>query len=191
MVRGRRERFADLDSEDRAALLDELARQAAAGSATALDDLLTLVDRFRLARPSIRRLIVDDDDADDVAQDVLIQVAAGITSFRGDARFTTWLFTVARNAAVGHLRRVKPAVSLPEDDLGSSERVSSMIATRDDLRAAIEGLPEHYRSVVVARDVHGHSYQEIARMQGLEIGTVRSRLARGRALVTGVAGLSV
>jgi RNA polymerase sigma-70 factor (ECF subfamily) len=180
-----------LDAEERAELLDRLAVGAAAGSAADLEELLDLIDRHRLARPSIRRLIVDDHDADDVAQDVLIKVASGIGSYRGEARFTTWLFAVARNCALGHLRRSKPVVELDEDDLPPGRRVSSLIATRDDLRGAIDALPEHYRSVVVLRDVDGLTYEEIATTLDLQVGTVRSRLARGRALVAGSAGLAV
>ncbi len=177
------ERFGRLDDGERTALLDGLAADAGGGDAAALDQLLSLIDAHRLGRGPIRSLIVNDADADDVAQDVLIKVAAGIGGFRGESRFTTWLHTVARNCAIAHLRRRRDDTTLREQDLSLQRRVSSLIATRDDLRAAIEDLPEHYRAVIVLRDVHGRSYAEVARQLDLEVGTVRSRLARGRALL--------
>ena len=176
--------FTGLSDDDRAALLDRLATAAAHGEVDALDDLLTLVDNHRLARGAIRRLIVNDTDADDVAQDVLIKVASGIGSFRGQAKFTTWLHTVARNAAIAHLRRSRDDVTLGDDERQSpTQRVSSLIAGRDQLRTAIDALPDHYREVLLLRDVDGHDYASIAERLSIEVGTVRSRLARGRAMV--------
>ena len=181
--RGETRSFVELDDLERAAHIDQLAAEAAGGDAAALDDLLTLIDAHRLARGAIRRLIVDDADADDVAQDVLIKVAAGIGGFRGESRFTTWLHAVARNCAIGHLRRTRDDVALRDEEMSPAQRVSSLIATRGDLRAAIDRLPEHYRDVVVLRDVDGLAYAAIADRLTIEVGTVRSRLARGRALV--------
>jgi len=176
--------FAELSEGDRTSLLDRLATAAAAGDLEALDHLLTLVDKHRLARGAIRRLVVNDTDADDVAQDVLIKVSAGIGSYRGEAKFTTWLHTVARNAAITHLRRSRDDVTLGDDDRQSpTQRVSSLIAGRDQLRSAIDALPDHYRAVILLRDVDGHDYASIADQLDIEVGTVRSRLARGRAMV--------
>ncbi|MEL6981524.1 MAG: sigma-70 family RNA polymerase sigma factor [Actinomycetota bacterium] len=168
---------------DRVALLDRLALAAASGQPGALDDLLALVDRHQLARGSIRRLIVDDAEFDDVNQDVLIRVAKGITSFRGDARFTTWLHTIGRNTAIDHLRRRKDTEPLDDEAMSDRERISSMIASRADLRSVFDGLPDHYREIVTLRDVEGRTYADIAEDLGIELNTVRSRLARGRALV--------
>ncbi len=162
--------------------LDALALRAAGGDVRALDHLLTVIDTERLARPAIRSLIVDDTDADDLAQDVLIKVSSGITTFQGNAKFTTWLYTVARNCAINHLRRNRADVELRDDDVSPTQRVSSIISSRHDIEAALSALPEHYRNVVVLRDVDGLSYADIAQRLGIEVGTVRSRLARGRAM---------
>ncbi len=162
--------------------IDVLARQAAAGDTQALDRLLTIIDTKRLARPAIRSLIVDDTDADDLAQDVLIKVSSGITSFKGEAKFTTWLHTVARNCAINHLRRKRSDVELRDDDISPTQRVSSIISSRQDIESALNGLPDHYRDVVLLRDVDGLSYDDIASRLTINIGTVRSRLARGRAI---------
>lgn len=176
--------YAELDDEGRTALLDRLATESAQGRADSLDALLRLVDEHRLARPSIRRLIVNDADVDDVNQDVLIRVSQRISSYRGEARFTTWLFTIARNTAIDYLRRQREHDALDDDDrLSSAQRVSSMIATRSDLQKAVDALPEHYRVPLQLRDLRGHTYEQIADELGIELNTVRSRIARGRALV--------
>lgn len=162
--------------------LDALAIKAAGGDMASLDRLLSVIDNERLARPAIRSLIVNDTDADDLAQDVLIKVSSGIKTFKGDAKFTTWLHTVARNCALNHLRRQRHDVELRDDDISPTERVSSIISNRRDIESALAALPDHYREVVILRDVEGLSYTDIADRVGIELGTVRSRLARGRAL---------
>lgn len=172
------------DSSGRAAILDPLAMRAAAGSRGALGALLRAVDQFRLAQPAIRRLIVDGHDAEEVAQDVLIEIARSIGSYRGDSRFTTWLYSVARHTAAGFLRRRKDALSLGDRDVvAPGARLSSMIATRASIRSALDGLAPEYRDAVVLRDVERLAYQEIADRLGLNLNTARSRIARGRAML--------
>lgn len=177
-------RYGKLTADEQGPFLDELARTAALGDPHALDRLLAVIDRYRLSRTAVRRLVVNDGDAEDVYQDVLIRVAQRITSFAGDSKFTTWLYAVARNAAIDHLRRQKKVESIDEDRLLSdAQRVSSMISTRADLRAVLDALPEHYRSVVTLRDIEGRSYDDIANTLDIPLNTVRSRLARGRAMM--------
>ncbi|CAN5696412.1 hypothetical protein BH24ACT2_BH24ACT2_01160 [soil metagenome] len=85
--------------------VDELARRASAGSEPATELLIEVIDGLDLARPGVRRILVDDDEAADALQDVLVAVAETIGSFRSESRFTTWLHQVARNKAVACLRR--------------------------------------------------------------------------------------
>jgi RNA polymerase sigma factor (sigma-70 family) len=160
---------------------------AAPSSPPALGALLQLIDDHRLARRTIRLVLVDNDQVDDANQDVLIAVARSVHSFRGSSLFTTWLHSVARNVAVDHLRRRRDAAHLDErsDFDSTAARLSSMIASRSDLRAAIEALPDHYRQAVVLRDVEGRSYLEIAEVLGIKVDTVKSRISRGRALLAG------
>jgi RNA polymerase sigma factor (sigma-70 family) len=131
----------------------------------------------------VRRLVLDEDDADEVEQDVLVAVAEGLADFRGEARFTTWLHTVARRKAVDALRRRRAPSSPLPDDVGDARRISSVIATRTALDAAIASLPDAYRDAVVLRDVEGHEYAVVADRLGLNLNTTRTRIARGRALV--------
>lgn len=177
-------RYGELSGDEQHELLNGLAGKAAAGDAGALDSLLAIVDGHRLSRTAVRRLVVNDADAEDVYQDVLIRVAQRIDGFAGQSRFTTWLYTVARNAAIDHLRRQKKVETIDEArTMSDAERVSSLIAGRADLRAVLNSLPGHYRVVVTLRDIEGRSYEDIAARLEIPLNTVRSRLARGRALM--------
>lgn len=169
-------------------LLDDVAAAAADGSVAALELLLGAIDDLGLSRTAIRRLVLDPTAVDDVAQDVAIVVAERIGSFRGEARFTTWLYQVARFKSIDHLRRQRDQVSLDgSDELPGSDaaRISSMIATRTTLRAAIDELPDHYRGPLVLRDVERLRYDEIAERSGIPLNTAKTRVARARALLAG------
>jgi RNA polymerase sigma-70 factor (ECF subfamily) len=172
------------DGDALAARLDPVAGAAAGGSPEALELLVWAVDELDLARAAIRRVLVDEADVDDVAQDVLVAVAEGIHGFRGDARFTTWLHQVARFKAIAFLRRKRPAEALPETErLGDAARISSMIASRTSIADVLRALPEEYREPVILRDLEHLPYDELARRLGMNINTAKTRVARGRALV--------
>jgi RNA polymerase sigma-70 factor, ECF subfamily len=171
------------NSEKLAALLDPLALASAGGSRDALELLVWAVDELRLAEPTVRGLVINTADVEDVTQDVLIAVAETIGGFRGDARFRTWLNQVARFKAIDHLRRKRDEASLSEVDVGEAARISSMLANRATLEGVLDGLPEHYREAIVLRDVQQVGYDEMARRLGITVNAVRSRVARGRALV--------
>lgn len=167
--------------------LDAYAQQAAAGSREALDTLLQLVDDNRLANATVRRFILNEELVEEATQDTLIAVAESIHKFRSEARFTTWLYSIARNVAIGHLRKMNPEAALDVADeeaaAGAGRRLSSVVAERTVIQYAIEQLPPHYRDTVMLRDVERRSYEEIAEALGIELNTVRSRLARGRAML--------
>lgn len=165
--------------------LDSIAADAASGSREALDTLLWAIDELALGRGVVQRLVLNEADVDDVTQDVLIAVAETIGSFRSEARFTTWLHQVARFKAIAHLRRKRDEATLEDDGRAVSDavRVSSMLAGQARLEELLAALPEHYRAAVALRDVQQLPYQEVAHRLGIEVGTVKSRVARGRALV--------
>ncbi len=177
--------FEDLGQDDRGALLDQLARAASQGNRSALIPLIEIIDRYRLDRGPIRRILVDNEEVDEAHQDVLLAVAQSIGNFRGDAAFTTWLFAVARNTAAANLRRSRRTPE-PTEDVDrpvTGQRLSSMIASRADLQSAVEQLPAHYREAVYLRDVEQWSYGRIAEHLDVPMNTVKSRISRGRALV--------
>lgn len=179
------EGYHSVEDEARQRLLDRLAADAAQGNSEPLRVLIEIIDRYRLDRPAIRRVLVRDDEVEEAHQDVLVTVAQSITSFRGEASFRTWLFSVARNTAASNLRRSErtPTPVDSVDQPMTGQRLSSMIAARTDLQAAVDALPDHYRDVVVLRDVEQWTYERISSHLGIPMNTVKSRINRGRALV--------
>lgn len=167
------------------AILDPLAVEAAGGNTAALSALLTMVDNHRLAHGPVRTVLLDPDQIEDAVQDTLTTVARKIDSFEGRSRFTTWLHPVAANAAKMLIRREQRHTdadgsdALPELD-PSLRRLSSIVTERGLLETVIGGLPDDYREVLELRELHHLSYQDIADHLGVELGTVKSRLNRGK-----------
>jgi RNA polymerase sigma-70 factor (ECF subfamily) len=174
------------DKAELSDLLDAVAAEAASGSPDAIEMLVWAIDEFALARPAIRRVVINESDVDDIGQDVLVAVASTVSSFRGDARFTTWLNRVARYKAIDHLRRKRDEARLDDVPPGDAGRISSLLTTRADLQRALQELPEHYRDAVVLCDMQQLSYDEVARRLGLNLNTTKSRIARGRALLAAI-----
>lgn len=168
-------------------LLAVLVPQASAGDAGALDALLYAIDSQNLAESGIRRVVFDHDDVDEVAQNVLIAIAEGAAdSWRGDGRFTSWLFGVARNKALEFLRRKKETAEF-QTELGETARISSLIANEISVQQLLDGIPEHYRVAVTLRDLQGMAYSDIAEQLDLNLNTVRAHIARGRAVLAAAA----
>lgn len=155
-----------------------------------------LVNRFRKqalchldeAYNLARWLTRDRHDAEDIVQEACLRALRGFANFRGeDAR--AWLLTIVRNTCYTWLkRRRSQEVAMDVDaDVDAVESVSSdplQELTRnldsEQLRTAIEELPAEFREVIVLKDLQGHSYREIADIAQVPIGTVMSRLSRGR-----------
>ncbi|HEX5365950.1 MAG TPA: RNA polymerase sigma factor [Acidimicrobiales bacterium] len=163
--------------------LELLARRAAGGSLLAADLLATVVDDVGLARAGVRRVLVDESEVDDVTQDTLVSMTASLGSFTGEASFVTWLFTIARRRAIDHLRRRRATEPLAPDEVGEAARISSLVATRTAVRAMVARLPDSYRRAVELRDIERLPYGEVARRLGQNVNTVKSHVARGRALL--------
>ena len=169
--------------------IDELARRARAGDRDALEDLLGAV------RPRVvnicRGVLPYSGDAEDAAQEALLNVATKIGSWGGRGRFTTWLHVVSVNSARSTYRRLKnqaipqdPQEGLPADR--PDPRTTSVIAgTRLDLLEAMETIEKDHPQFVeplLLRDVYGLSYEEIAAQVGAPLGTVKAQIHHGRKL---------
>lgn len=140
-----------------------------------------------------RRLAGNDADGLDATQEALIAIARGIRQFDGRAAFSTWAYRVATNACLDELRRRqrRPVPGLPEhqDDAGAGHRHAlgrpspaiEAIPDRLVVDAALAQVPEEFRVAVVLRDLCDLDYAEIATVLEIPAGTVRSRIARGRA----------
>ena len=159
-------------------------RAARSGDRQALEDLLRRHhDRLHAL---CRRLTGNDADALDATQEALIAVVRGLDRFNERSSFTTWAYRVATNAALDELRRRRrrPEPGLPVATLtsvGTDVPLDQGVATRLDVDAALACLPTEFRAPVVLRDLCTLSYDEIAEVLEIPPGTVRSRIARGRA----------
>ena len=149
---------------------------------------------------SLAARLVGPADAEDVVQETFLRAYHGLGKFRGESSLKTWLYAIALNRArarmgtLGRLRAMFVPGRTREDDpfatlddaadpAASPEENAVLRERRVRLRAAIRALPEEFRAAVLLRDLEGLSYEEVAETLGVPIGTVRSRLARGRALL--------
>ena len=182
--------------------VDALVKRAKSGDTDAFSEIVICYERF-VYNTACRVLTASGlsvADADDIAQDSLIKAWRSLASFRGECSFSTWLFRVTVNTARDVIRTNarKPVVSLtrPEngDDDGEPEIWDVPVTSGDEIpedalerretveavRRAVESLPDDQRQAVVLRDIHGLPYDEISRILGAEVGTVKSRINRGR-----------
>jgi RNA polymerase sigma-70 factor (ECF subfamily) len=137
-----------------------------------------------------RRLAGNEADALDATQEALIAIVRGLPRFDGRAAFTTWAYRVTTNACLDELRRRRrrPVPGLPEDHdapapglAGRGEPGIDGLGDRLAVEQALARLPIEFRAPVVLRDLCDLDYQEIGETLGIPPGTVRSRIARGRA----------
>lgn len=136
------------------------------------------------------RLTGNADDAKDLAQDVLLRVKRGLKNYRPGS-FEGWLWRITRNAFLDEVRRKKrrPTVPLPEGDRSitgaapAPDEVLASVRLGEDVQSALLRLPYEFREAVVMCDVVGLSYDEIAESADVPVGTVRSRIHRGRKML--------
>jgi RNA polymerase sigma-70 factor (ECF subfamily) len=148
----------------------------------------------------VYRMMGNADEAEEVAQEVFVTVFKSVETFRGEAKFSTWLYRIAANHCKNRLkylgrRSYKATGELNEETEheAQSAQPSSMRPHIDGPEAVLQGLElerliqsaiaqldEEHRELVILRDVEDLSYEDIARITGLELGTVKSRLHRAR-----------
>lgn len=167
-----------------------LADKARAGDTQALE-ILVHRHRTRVYRVALR-ILGDRQDAEEVTQDVFVQLTAALSGFLGTASFTTWLYRIVVNRSLNHRRRHRDTVPLDRADgpTGGAVPTGLTTASAEDVviarqRAqatarAIASLPEDQRSVFVLHQMEGLSYKEVATILTLSEATVRGRLARAR-----------
>ncbi len=150
----------------------------------------------------IARNLNDPADAADITQEVFIKVFRSIRGFHGDASLRTWLYRIALHEASNQRRwwsrhkrqeiTIDTSFEPEEDDSNSSLGIAladqrdspfdqaAQSELREQVEAALRQLPEAYRTVVVLREIEGFAYEEIAEILEINLGTVKSRLTRGR-----------
>lgn len=161
-----------------------LARAAVAGDARALDALLARhYDRVHLI---CRRVLRDPQDAADARQEAMLSIARNIRSFEGRNDFGAWVYRIATNAAIDLHRRAyrrEETTDRLSQIVNPSSGTSTVVRTRLDVDAALQELPEEYREAVVLREIGDLEYADIAAILEIPVGTVRSRIARGREML--------
>jgi RNA polymerase sigma factor (sigma-70 family) len=160
--------------------VESLARVAAGGDLAALKVLLVAVrpDALRVCR----RLLANREDAEEACQDTLLAVSQGIGRFEGRSAFRTWLHSLAVRRARSTYRRTRngPPTSDLAPDLADQRRTSVVATTRIDLLDALGCLKPELAEAVALRDVLGLAYHEIAALQRVPDGTVKSRIHEAR-----------
>ena len=172
---------------ERDAALDVLARHANAGSQVGVELLIEAIDRWGVARQAVRKVLIDEASVDEVTQDTLITVARSVPTLPRQAKFSSWLHQLARSRAADHLRRVRAGGRHTSE----AAKVSALVASRPDVQDLVASLPDRYRDAVLLRDVERLPYEEAAVRLGRNVETVRSHVARGRALLAGLLAPSV
>ena len=140
------------------------------------------------------RMCGNSEDAEEAAQDAFLALWRGIDRFRQESSLSTWIYRLATNACIDTLRRRKKqsgSVSLDDvelfvDAVDTSPQPQETVEHREVQKLLQEGLsalPEEYRKVLILREIEGLSYTEIAESASIELGTVKSRISRGRSLL--------
>ncbi len=184
--------------EVRSTVEDQFLERLRRGEVAAFERLVA--ERSSDVYALLYRLTSDPEESRDLTQETFLRAFQSISRFRGDADLKTWIYRIAINQARNRWRwwkrrRRDVTVSL-DDNRGPSEQPLSASLRNDDapdpeqetlareregqLRAALLGLRSAYREAVILRDVEGFSYEEIATTLEISIGTVKSRLSRGR-----------
>ena len=175
--------------ESLAALTDcDLVARALAGADADFEELVR-----RYQRPIVSyvyRMIGDYEAALDLTQEVFIKVYNSLARYRPEYKFSTWIYRIAHNAAIDHLRRAGPRTQELEGEDGyvrpfaagtiSPEQESERKERRAEIEDVVRALPPAYRELIILRHGHDLSYDEIAEVTGLPLGTVKNRIFRAR-----------
>jgi RNA polymerase sigma-70 factor (ECF subfamily) len=186
---------ADSDASDDAgdsAGDDPLVARAQMGDRASLE--LLLRNSYDSIYAVCRKMTGNDQDGADAAQEALIAVARGVGRFDRRSKFSTWVYRVAMNKSIDEMRRRSRRATVSLNGLSDSgtETLEPFVSSRRgsdpessvdrvDIDAAVRSLPLDFRTAVVLRDLCGLEYSEIAEILEIPTGTVRSRIARGRA----------
>lgn len=168
----------------------ELIRAAQRGSERAFEEIVQRYEKqvYHLAL----RMCGREEDAWEVYQEAFLSAWRGLGSFRGDAALSTWLYRLTSNAAIDYLRRQNRQRALegtslddeeapePADTAPSPAQAAEQGKLREQIQAGLMALSASQRQVLLLRELQGLTYEEISRALALDLGTVKSRIARGR-----------
>lgn len=157
-----------------------------------------LVERYKDPMFNLAfRMLRDRQEAEDIAQETFLHVFRALGRFQAGERFSPWIYRIATNLCLDKLRRSKGvSISLdapkgPEADVylqvvdpgDGPEEALELSELKGDVQKAVDALPERYRAIVILRHLHDRSYEEIAQIVDLPLGTVKTRLFRAREIL--------
>ena len=169
---------------------EELVTRSRGGDADSFNQLILRWERpiYALAY----RVIGRDEDARDVAQETFLRAFRALPGFKGQAKFSSWLYRIALNLCRDWIRRQRraPVVQMPEGvdpsefaaETEPAESIEDLVARRelsDIVEEAMKILPEEQRTAIVLKEYHGLTFQEIADLQSVPLSTVKTRLYQG------------
>ena len=168
-----------------------LVKRVKHGETKAFEELVIIYQKFVYG--TVLADVGNIHDAEDISQEVFLKAWKGINSFRGECSFATWLHRIAKNAACDFLRKEKKRKEIADDpetvlagvvstDLTPEEEILDREGVLN-IEKIINTLPEEQREAVIYRDLMGITYLEIADITGVTVGTVKSRISRGRETV--------
>ena len=172
----------------------ELVERAKRGDETAFEALVT--DNEKRIYNLCRRLVGNPEDAAELTQEAFLNAWRGLGRFQGESSFSTWLYRLASNACVDLLRResrhrTAAGLSLDDEELNldvpdetpSPQDEAERRELREEIERGLASLTPEHRQVLVLREIHQLSYDEIAETLDLDVGTVKSRVSRARRLL--------
>lgn len=176
----------------------ELIRRAGRGDSAAFETLMS-AQEGRMYAVALR-MCGNREDAQDCMQEAMVRVYRAISGFKGQSSFATWVYRITMNSCLDELRRRKARTSAsldamlengysPSDETDTPEHHSLQAEQKRLLEKAIADLPEDMRAAIVLRDIQGCSYDEIARVLNANVGTIKSRISRGRERLRSVLSL--
>lgn len=170
----------------------ELIRRAVSGDIGAFEQIVTIYEK-KIYNMAYRNL-GNEQDAMDVSQEVFLRVFRFLNSFKAESSFSTWIYRITMNICKDSLKKRKTSSSFSLTSMENDEEYEMEISDirynpeneyerkelSERLRAGIDSLNPLYREVLLLREIGGKSYFEISEILSLDIGTVKSRIARGR-----------
>ncbi|MFI3173996.1 MAG: sigma-70 family RNA polymerase sigma factor [Bacillota bacterium] len=186
--------FATTEDVSETAWQNEYVDKAKRGDVAAFEHLIK--SQERIVYNIAYRMINNKDDAYDLSQEIFIKIFRNLRHFNGQSSFSTWVYRIAVNACIDEIRKRKNKgiVSIDQELEGddghykkefvsnSATPEEAMIKKEEQLEItrAINALSEEHRAVIILREIHGMSYEEIAGIVGMSLGTVKSRISRAR-----------
>ena len=167
---------------------EELIKRVKNGDIEAFEEIISIYESKVFG--IIQHMVRNQNEIEDIAQEVFIKVYKNINKFQGNSSLYTWIYKITVNLCLDEIRKKKEVIYLDEkikvDDgeidvqLPSNEKTQEQLYEQKELKECIDKLPAKQKAMIVLRDIKGFSYEEIAEITGIKLGTVKSQINRAR-----------